>query len=111
MKTPIAVLKAKMLPTPVPNNGGVASEKFVARVCNTACALDDAREGGRRVTECRSLRSSRKPWPVYAFVGSAISYLSMALIREIDWPHRGAIHVQFEDIGSRVMPAHIELPA
>ena len=48
---------------------------------------------------------------MYAFVGSAISYLSMALIREIDWPHLGAIHVQFEDIGSGVMPAHIELPA
>ena len=42
--------------------------------------------------------------------GESISFLLMALIREIDWPHRGAIHVQFEDIGSSVMPAHIELP-
>ena len=43
LKTLIAVLKAKMLPTPVPNSGGVASGEFVARVRNTACALDDPR--------------------------------------------------------------------
>ena len=60
LKTPIAVLKAKMQPTPVPNSGGVASGKFVARVPNLACAPDNAREGRGRVTECWSLRSSRK---------------------------------------------------
>ena len=38
------------------------------------------------------------------------SFLLLALIREIDGSHRGAIHVQLEDIGSSVMPAHIELP-
>ena len=43
LKATIAVLKAKMLPTPVPKSGGVASGKFVARVRNTACALDDPR--------------------------------------------------------------------
>ena len=48
---------------------------------------------------------------MHVFVALAISFLSMALIREIDRPHRGAIHLQFEDIGSRVMPARIELPA
>ena len=45
------------------------------------------------------------------FVAWAIASRSMALIREIDRPHRGAIHLQFEDIGSSVMPARIELPA
>lgn len=48
--------------------------------------------------------------PVHVFVGMAIFLLLTALIREIDWPHRGAIHVQFEDIGASVMPARIELP-
>jgi len=47
---------------------------------------------------------------VYVLVDMAISILSTALIREINWPHRGAIHMQFEDIGASVMPARIELP-
>ena len=53
----------------------------------------------------------QKRGPAHLFVDLAIPFLLTALIREIDGPHCGAIHVQFEDIGSGVVPAHIELPA
>ena len=36
LKATIAALKAKKLPVPAPNSGGVASGKFVARVPQTA---------------------------------------------------------------------------
>jgi antitoxin HicB len=38
LKATIATLKAKALPVPVPNSGGVASGKFVARVPKTVHA-------------------------------------------------------------------------
>ena len=38
LKSTIAALKAKELPIPAPNSGGVASEKFVARVPKTVHA-------------------------------------------------------------------------
>ena len=38
LKAPLAALKAKKLPVPAPNGGGVASGKFVARVPKTVHA-------------------------------------------------------------------------
>ena len=59
----IAARKAKELSIPAPNSGGVASGKFVARVRKTACALDDAREGRRHVTEYAGPYVHRgRPW-------------------------------------------------
>lgn len=37
-------------------------------------------------------------------------YLLVALIREINWPHRVAIDLQLEDVWAGVMAARIELP-
>ena len=63
------------------------------------------------VPKAESLTEPQKHQPVSVFVDMATSFVLIGLIREIDRPHRGAIHQQFEDIGSGVMPARIELPA
>lgn len=66
--------------------------------------------GGGGIAPAENLTALQRRWPVHVFVDRANSFLATVLIREIDWPHHGAIDVQFENIGASVMPGCIELP-